>query len=537
MERRTARWYAPAVDSFAAYLARRYVADRGFAFELPDVAAALADACDFALTYSDGLTVCILCIVDAERDPSKRWAIEQDELLRIGKQCLQFTGRMNLAKMPVTFLVIEVRPSITPEDQARLKRLQRLPGLAKVGVTAMIAAPPTKEAWSSAPLAFFQVRSLRKMMLAPRQADEPVSEPPSEIGAGHERPIATYVMLGVLGAAFAGEHLLAVSSAKASGLLGVSVPTLTALGGLQRRLVTEHGEWYRLLTATLLHGDVFHLAMNGIALYMAGSLLELLLGRAWLVTLFLIGAIGGSLVSLSLGSDAVVSVGASGAIMGLLAATIAASFRLPVRDRAPVMVSMAQMLIPSLIPLATHRSGGGIDYGAHLGGAIAGALAGVVLLRAWPKRARGPQGARAALAVSALAVALYGLGIAKVAGGYAGYAAAATAELIPNEALPTLDRADAGALLARYPRDPRARWLAADKAAREGDLSAAEDHLRKGLAEETLFRVYFPDRKMEARMRAALAELLAFQGRRAEAEEVARPACDAGAPELASYCR
>ncbi|MGK4007936.1 rhomboid family intramembrane serine protease [Sorangium sp. So ce1036] len=525
------------MDTFAAYLAKRYVAERGFTFEVPLAAAALVEACDLALTYEDGLTLCILCIVDAERDPSRRWAIEKEELLRIGKACLPLTGRMSGAKMPVNLLIIEVRPSLEPDDQARLKRLQRLPGLAKVGVTAMIAAPPTGEAWASAPLAFLQVRWLRKLLRAPRRADEPLSEPPSEIGAGVERPVATYALLGVMGAAFAGEHLLAVSSAQGSGPLGVSVSTLTALGGLQRQLVLEHGEWHRLLTATLLHGDVLHLGLNGFALYMAGAMLEHLLGRAYLVALFLVGAVGGSLLSLALGSDATVSVGASGAVMGLLAAAIAASFRLPVRDRTQVMLPMAQILVPSLIPLATHRSGGEIDYAAHLGGAVAGVLAGAALLRLWPKGARAPAHARAALAASALAVGLYAVGVATAASSYPGYAAAAAAEVIPDEALPTLDAADADALLARYPRDPRARWLAADKAAREGDLALAEEHLRKGLAEEALFRIHFPDRRMEAHMRASLAGLLSLQGRRPEAEAVARPACRVGAPELAGYCR
>lgn len=525
------------MDSFAAYLAEHYVAERGFSFEVPVAAAALIEACDFTLTYADGLTFCILCIVDAERDPSKRWAIEKEELLRIGKECLPLTGRVSGAKMPVNFLVIEVRPSLDPDDRARLKRLQRLPGLAKVAVTAMIAAPSTGEAWSSAPLGFFQVRSLRKLMRAPRRTGELPSGPPSEIGADIKHPVATYALLGVLGAAFVGEHLLAVSDAKGGGLLGLTVPTLTALGGLQRQLVLNHGEWHRLLTATLLHGDIIHLAMNGLALYLAGVLLEHLVGRAYLVALFLVGAVGGSLLSLALGSDATVSVGASGAIMGLLAVAIATSFRLPVRDRAQVMLPMAQVLVPSLIPLAIHRGGGGIDYAAHLGGAAAGVLAGVALLRSWPKGARTPAHARAALAVSALAVGLYALGIAKVASSYPAYAAAAAAELIPNEALPTIDSEDADVLLARYPHDPRARWLAANKAARGGDLAQAEEHLRKGLAEEALFRIHFPDRRMEARMRASLAQLLSIQGRRLEAEAVARPACKVGAPELAGYCR
>src|SRR6185436_12371087 len=105
------------------------------------------------------------------------------------------------------------------------------------------------------------------------------------------------------------------------------VGTLFAVGGMNTMAVLEGGEWYRILSAALLHADAFHLVLNGLALGLAGYLLESLLGSAWLLGLFFIGAIGGSSMGLFVNPPNVVSVGASGAVMALLAAGCVAALR------------------------------------------------------------------------------------------------------------------------------------------------------------------------------------------------------------------
>src|SRR6185369_6802527 len=91
-----------------------------------------------------------------------------------------------------------------------------------------------------------------------------------------------------------------------------------------------------------------------------------------------------------------VSVGASGAVMGLLASALVMTSRFP-RGAAKTQsqTQLLQFLIPSLIPLATHREGGHIDFAAHFGGAIAGGLAGWVLLKVWPREETRPRFQRA----------------------------------------------------------------------------------------------------------------------------------------------
>ena len=74
---------------------------------------------------------------------------------------------------------------------------------------------------------------------------------------------------------------------------------------------------------------IAHIGWRGLALGLAGYLLESLLGRAWFVSLFFVGAIGGSLMGIVVNPSNMVSVGASGAVMGLLAAALVAAMRFP----------------------------------------------------------------------------------------------------------------------------------------------------------------------------------------------------------------
>ncbi|MCP3163300.1 hypothetical protein [Myxococcus qinghaiensis] len=69
---------APATPSFAEYLARRLMVDKGFEPGTHPEAVELVDAADAVLTYSDGYSCVIMCIVDREREhatpPGTRWA-------------------------------------------------------------------------------------------------------------------------------------------------------------------------------------------------------------------------------------------------------------------------------------------------------------------------------------------------------------------------------------------------------------------------------------------------------------------------------
>jgi membrane associated rhomboid family serine protease len=239
-------------------------------------------------------------------------------------------------------------------------------------------------------------------------------------------PWLTFSLLGAATALFAVENLRPARPPIA--FLEPALTTLVAMGGVARPLVCDQGEWWRVLTAPMLHASPAHLFFNGIALLLGGLVLERLLGRAWLFVVFVLGAVGGSVASLIINDPSVVSVGASGAIMGLLAAALVTSFRQPEEDRVSIQMMLLRMLLPSLVPLATLRSGPHVDYAAHLGGAVTGVLVGLLLLRVWPRGDARPRFERAAIVLAAAGAALATFCFFRVERRWAAYARPTTGD-------------------------------------------------------------------------------------------------------------
>jgi hypothetical protein len=104
-------------ESFASYLAKNYVAKKGFRTGTVPEAQRLISSCDIVLTRGDGFVLEIICIVDAESDPGKRFTLSIGEIEDIVKQCAKYTGRMSGSKLPVAIRVLEV--SSLPFDSSR----------------------------------------------------------------------------------------------------------------------------------------------------------------------------------------------------------------------------------------------------------------------------------------------------------------------------------------------------------------------------------------------------------------------------------
>jgi membrane associated rhomboid family serine protease len=126
------------------------------------------------------------------------------------------------------------------------------------------------------------------------------------------------------------------------------------------------GEYWRLITAAFLHGGFLHLALNMYALYLFGPPLEAALGRARFLALYLLSALGGSALSYAFSAPNQPSLGASGAVFGLLGAFFVVNRRLG-RETSGLLVLVA-------VNFAFGFIARGIDWRAHLGGLIAGAL-------------------------------------------------------------------------------------------------------------------------------------------------------------------
>lgn len=155
------------------------------------------------------------------------------------------------------------------------------------------------------------------------------------------------------------------------------------------------GEYYRLITAAFLHGGLLHLALNMYALYLFGPPLEQALGRVRFAALYVIAALGGSALSYAFSNPAQPSLGASGAVFGLLGAFFVVNRRLG-RDTSGLLVLVA-------INFAFGFIAPNIDWRAHLGGLIAGALTALAIVYAPPARRTVVQVAGALVVLAAIA--------------------------------------------------------------------------------------------------------------------------------------
>jgi len=178
----------------------------------------------------------------------------------------------------------------------------------------------------------------------------------------HRRPPITLAIIGVLAVVFVIES--------ARGVLD-SAQGLVAFGALSRPEVFA-GQYWRLESATWLHGTLNHLVSNAIALFILGMIVEHAFGRAQYFTLYVLSGLGGSFLSLLMSEGP--SVGASGAIFGLQGAAIVLfrqhRDRILMRDRRIGAVLLGW----ALYSIVTGWTSPFIDNGAHIGGALTGAL-------------------------------------------------------------------------------------------------------------------------------------------------------------------
>jgi rhomboid protease GluP len=342
-------------------------------------------------------------------------------------------------------------------------------------------------------------------------------------------PWLTLAILGLLAAVFAAELVFAIEPTH--GLLEPGVRTLLAFGGLQYTATVGSDEWYRMFLAPLMHTGLVHLLINGIALFVAGRVLEPAIGARWFAALFVVSALAGSTVSLMINERTTVSVGASGAIMGLFAAMLVLSSRFATPTRRRLRIGAIQVLIASMLPMAS-ESFGMVDYGAHLGGAIAGGTAALLLLVLWPNGARAgaapvgrPRFAFLAMLVATIGVAGAAYGATRIPHDHKLQSYAAL--LFPRDRLPATDdaaKAAAATLIATHPHDPRGHFYHALALIDAKNLSDAENELRTALGDGELLRLMFKP-AFSQRMEMLLSLVLLEQRKTTDARLAAAPVC------------
>jgi membrane associated rhomboid family serine protease len=146
-------------------------------------------------------------------------------------------------------------------------------------------------------------------------------------------------------------------------------------------LLIAHGDYYRLLSVTLVHdpSDILHLLFNMYALWYAGQLVERMYGSWLMLGLYAACGVAASAVSYAFGPGSW-SVGASGAIFGLFGIVLVATrFHHAILDaQSRSVASMVGILI--VLNLVIGFSGFmNVDNYAHVGGLLAGLWLALVL--------------------------------------------------------------------------------------------------------------------------------------------------------------
>jgi membrane associated rhomboid family serine protease len=207
------------------------------------------------------------------------------------------------------------------------------------------------------------------------------------------------------GALFGGPG--ALDLIKAGALVPVTGGTaLDPVGGI------VGGEWWRLLSSMFLHAGLIHLGLNAYVLWIFGVEIERQIGRVVMLGVFLVTGIFAGATSYAFAPGFTISVGASGAIFGLVGAFIAYNYRR--RQHVMAQARLRGALTMLVINLIIGFSIPGIDWRAHVGGLVAGLVAGFAVDPSRPEPLRRTFAVVGLVALLAGAVALVAIRTAQI---------------------------------------------------------------------------------------------------------------------------
>ncbi|GEM_PF-512295 len=187
--------------------------------------------------------------------------------------------------------------------------------------------------------------------------------------------------------------------------------------GIMDGAALAHGEWWRLFTATWLHADLAHLAMNAIFGFL---FLGLVMGRygpgVGVLAAYLAG-VGGNVTSWLVYGDSHRGLGASGVVMGALGLLTIQSVALLKRRNANTFRLFASGIFAGLLLFVFLGVSLESDVVAHLGGFITGLLLGSLLALA-PRLTHRPRvNLAAGILFAALVILSWWWGLSRHEGG------------------------------------------------------------------------------------------------------------------------
>ncbi|MCW2795611.1 rhomboid family intramembrane serine protease [Nocardioides sp.] len=160
------------------------------------------------------------------------------------------------------------------------------------------------------------------------------------------------------------------------------------------------GAYWQLITSVFAHEQVLHIGFNMLALWVLGPQLELAIGRARFLALYLLSGLAGSALVYWAAPETQSTLGASGAIFGLMGALLVIALKV----RANVQGLLMWIGINAVFTLV----GSNISWQGHLGGFIGGIVIAAILVYS-------PKERRTAVQVSGLSLIAVGLVVAIIA--------------------------------------------------------------------------------------------------------------------------
>ncbi len=202
-------------------------------------------------------------------------------------------------------------------------------------------------------------------------SDQPILIPESPIPVHfppRRREIATFIFLGL--------NVLLYLLMELAG--GSKNPDVLLSFGASYGPYFHRGEYWRAVMPMFLHIGIWHLLINGYALYLLGQILERVHGYGRFSFIYVGCGVGSSLLSMTMSAN--IAAGASGAIFGIAGAMVATAFL----HRESVSPRWARAFGLGIIPfivlnLLLGKLISGIDNWGHVGGLVTGLVLGALI--------------------------------------------------------------------------------------------------------------------------------------------------------------
>lgn len=150
-----------------------------------------------------------------------------------------------------------------------------------------------------------------------------------------------------------------------SGMPAPSPDVLLRSGAIYSGALARH-EYWRLVAYAFLHGSMLHILTNMACLVWWGGPLESRIGTSYFLLIYFVSVIAGALTGIFTHAGFYFSVGASAGISGVLGALLC--LKLLKRIDLPASFFVINLGLNIVIAFLAPR----LDWGAHLGGIVAG---------------------------------------------------------------------------------------------------------------------------------------------------------------------